>query len=81
MKNKEKFADKIIDFACSEDSIALNTKGEIVGCSALNSCKDCKFYVEGVDCKTAIKRWAEEECVDPMVLARKGDVRLLMCRL
>lgn len=49
MKNKEKFADEIIDFACSEDSIALNLKGEIVGYSSLNSCKNCKFCVEGVD--------------------------------
>lgn len=49
MKNRETFKDEIIDFACSEDSIALNPKGDIVGHSSLNSCKDCKFYVEGID--------------------------------
>lgn len=78
MKNREKYADKIIDFACnSNDSITLNTKGEVVGCSFLDSCEDCKFYMEE-DCRIATRRWLEEECVEPPVISRK-DVRLLEC--
>lgn len=78
MKNKEKFIDEIIDFACSEDSIAVDNQGEVVSCNSMASCENCKFYLEEVACETAIKRWLEEECVEPLVISRK-DVRLLEC--
>lgn len=74
MKNKEKFIDKLADFACIGDSIAINIKGKIVGCRCL-SCKDCKFNME-TNCRTAIRKWLEEECVEQMVISRK-DMRLL----
>lgn len=76
MKNKEKFIDKLVDFACTRDNIAMNVKGELVGCSSL-TCENCKFYVEG-DCETVTRRWLEEEYVEQMVISRK-DVRLLEC--
>ena len=43
MKNKEKFADEIIDFACSDEPIAVDVKGEIVECGSL-LCENCKLY-------------------------------------
>lgn len=72
MKNREKFKDEIIDFACSEDSIALNSKGEIVGCYSI-FCKDCKFYTEE-GCKEATRKWIEEEYVEPPTIriCKKG---------
>lgn len=76
MKNREKFVDKIIDFACSEDSIAVDSRGEIVSCASMVSCENCKFCLEEVACETAIKRWLEEEYVELFVISRK-DVRLL----
>ena len=76
MKNKEKFADKIIDFACTRDNIAVNIKGEVVGCSSL-ICENCKFGKKE-ECKTAIKEWFEEEYVEPPVISSK-DKRLLEC--
>ena len=75
MKNKEKFADKIIDFALGEDSIAVDSQGEIVSCASMVSCENCRFYTEK-ECKTAIKDWLEEEYVESFVISRK-DVRLL----
>lgn len=69
MKNKEKFADKIIDFVCTVDRIALNDKLEIVGCSSIH-CKNCKFYIEK-DCKIASRKWLEEEYVEPPVISKK----------
>ena len=75
MKNKEKFADKIIDFACSEDSIAVDSKGEVVSCASMVSCENCMFGEEK-ECKTAIKDWLEREYVELFVISRK-DVRLL----
>lgn len=76
MKNKEKFIDKLADFACTSDNIAINIKGEIVGCRYL-SCKDCKFNME-TNCREAARRWLEEECVEQMVISRK-DMKLLEC--
>lgn len=76
MKNKEKFIDKLADFACTGKNIAINLKGEIVGCRYL-SCKDCKFNMEK-DCRTASRKWLEEEYIEQMVISRK-DVRLLEC--
>ena len=64
MKNREKFKDEIIDFALNEDSIAVDSQGEIVGCRSIQ-CKDCKFHEKGADCETVIRRWLEEEYVEP----------------
>ena len=77
MKNKEKFADKIIDFACIEDSIAVDNEGEVTSCASMVSCENCRFCMEK-ECEPAIKKWLEEECVEPPVISRK-DVRLLEC--
>nr|DAF92897.1 MAG TPA: hypothetical protein [Siphoviridae sp. ctX5W26] len=76
MKNKEKFIDKLADFACIRDNIAMNVKGELVGCYGL-LCENCKFYTEK-DCGTASREWLEEEYVEQMVISSK-DVRLLEC--
>lgn len=76
MKNKEKFIDKLADFACIRDNIATNVKGELVGCYGL-LCENCKFYTEK-DCGTASREWLEREYVEQMVISRK-DVRLLEC--
>lgn len=76
MKNKEKFIDKLADFACIRDNIAMNVKGELVGCCGL-LCENCKFYTEK-DCGTASREWLEEEYVEQMFISRK-DVRLLEC--
>lgn len=77
MKNKEKFIDKLADFACIRDNIAINIKGEIVGC--YNSrCEDCKFYTE-TDCRTASREWLEEEYIEPPLSISCKDMRLLEC--
>lgn len=76
MKNKEKFIDKLADFACIRDNIAMNVKGELVGCCGI-LCENCKFYTEK-DCGTASREWLEEEYVEQMFISRK-DVRLLEC--
>lgn len=77
MKNKEKFIDKLADFACIRDNIAMNVKGEVVGCRSIQ-CKDCEFYEKGADCETVIRRWLEEEYIEPLMISRK-DIRLLDC--
>ena len=74
MKNKEKFIDKLADFACTGKNIAINLKGEIVGCRYL-SCKDCKFNMEKV-CREAARKRLEEEYVEPPVINKKDRVFL-----
>ena len=69
MKNKEKYLDKIIDFACTRDNIAVNIKGEVVGCSSL-ICENCKFGKKE-DCETATRKWLEEEYVEPPVISKR----------
>lgn len=74
MKNREKFADKIIDFACNNsDSIAVDNQGEVVSCNRIN-CKNCKFNTK--NCKTYIKEWLEEEYIEPLVISRKDKYLL-----
>ena len=40
MKNKEKFLDKIIDFVCTGERIAVNNKGEVVSCISMGLCRN-----------------------------------------
>ena len=70
MKNKEKFLDNIIDFACIEDSIAVDNEGEVTSCASMVSCENCRFCTEK-ECEPAIKKWLEEECVEPPVISKR----------
>ena len=74
MKNKEKFIDKLADFACTRDNIAMNFKGELVGCYGL-LCENCKFCME-TDCKAASREWLEKEYIEPPLSISRKDVRL-----
>ena len=64
MKNKEKFADKIIDIALHSETIAI-VEGKPVPCRKTN-CVKCDFY--GKDCDD-ITEWGESEY--------KGDQKLI----
>lgn len=67
MKNKEKFLDKIIDLVCTGERIAVNNKGEVVSCISVGLCRNCKFGMEK-ECEPAIRKWLEEEYVEPTVI-------------
>ena len=77
MKNKEKFIDELADFACTSENIAINLKGEIVGCRHL-SCKDCKFNMEE-ECREATRKWLEKEYIESPLSISCKDVRLFEC--
>ena len=70
MKNKEKFADKIIDLACTGERIAVNNKGEVVSCISVGLCRNCKFGMEK-ECEPAIRKWLEEEFVELPVISKR----------
>nr|DAZ69755.1 MAG TPA: hypothetical protein [Caudoviricetes sp.] len=65
MTNREKFAEKILDIACSGGRLAVNKATlEPIACNSLE-CRDCLFYTEC--CKGARKKWANSEYVEPPI--------------
>ena len=63
MKNKEKFAQEIVEIACSGSKLALHN-GEIRACKSL-LCSKCEFCNRVVPCDSKRKAWAESEYVEP----------------
>lgn len=59
MKNREKFAEQIIDIALQRDKIAVNlTSGEPCACREIK-CSECLFG--GRNCEVSLREWAEKE--------------------
>ena len=69
MKNKEKYAKEIMEFACSVDSIAV-TKGSerIVKCSSI-ACSECLFAPP--NCVKEIREWVEQEYIEKPVISKR----------
>lgn len=69
MTNKEKFAQKILDIACSGSKIAVNkTTLEPIACNKI-MCTDCLFN-EGLvstSCRGSVEKWANSEYVEPPI--------------
>lgn len=68
MTNREKFAEKILDIACSGSKIAVNkATSEPIACYELE-CKDCLFKTHSyVYCGDITKKWANSEYVEPPI--------------
>lgn len=68
MTNREKFAEQILDIACSNDAIAVDKVTlEPMACSKLE-CKDCLFNVsDDMPCGNKRIKWANSEYVEPPV--------------
>lgn len=67
MTNREKFAEQILDIACSGSKIAVNkATSEPTSCNKL-ACKNCLFSFSNVDCRGARKKWANSEYVEPPI--------------
>lgn len=59
MKNREKFAEQLIDIALQRNKIAVNlTSGEPVACREIK-CSECLFG--GRNCEVSLREWAEKE--------------------
>ena len=64
MKNKEKYANEILDIACRDSRLAFDkTTNKVVPCNSL-CCSNCLF---GHNCDEEIKEWFESEYVEPPV--------------
>lgn len=67
MTNREKFAEQILDIACGGSKIAVDKATlELTSCYKL-ACKKCLFSFGDVDCRSARKKWANSEYVEPPV--------------
>lgn len=67
MKNREKFAEQIIDIATQRHKIAVNlTSGEPCACGK-TECFDCLFGESNKDCEVLLKEWAEKEYEEPPI--------------
>lgn len=68
MTNREKYAEQILDIACSGELLAIgkNTM-KLVSCADI-LCEDCYFGMD-VDkkCGDACKEWCESEYVEPQI--------------
>ena len=68
MTNREKFAEQILDIACSNDTIAVDKATlEPIACGK-SECKDCLFNVsDDMSCGNKRIKWAKSEYVEPHV--------------
>lgn len=67
MTNREKYAEKILEIACSGNIIAVNKEtGEPVRCDTIN-CHECKFHRCYGTCKMPIEHWCKSEYVEPQI--------------
>lgn len=69
MTNKEKYAEQILDIACSGYCTALDKKTmKPISCNDNISCEDCYFGVDvSSNCRNACKEWCESEYVEPQI--------------
>ena len=76
MKNREKYAEELLNVACAGKRIAIDKQTmQIRGCEGL-SCGNCLFSCG--DCDTKLAEWAESEYVEPAKISKK-DRALLDC--
>lgn len=72
MKNKEHYAEEILEMACSCKTFAVEKRtGKIVLCRAV-ACKECLFKSADY-CETAKREWAEAEYKEPLSAKTVND--------
>lgn len=67
MKNREKFAEQIIDIALEQHRIAVDLKKREPGVCGKIICSKCLFRESDKDCEVLLKEWAEKEYEEPPV--------------
>lgn len=70
MKNKEKYAEEIMEIACGGYCFGINKcTNEVVPCSCIRCCK-CMFN-DNKDCIKRRKDWAESEYIEKLVISKR----------
>ena len=71
MKNKEKYAECVLTFACDESGFGVYEKtGEMEGCMKMH-CTECLFYGKKETCHTSRRKWLESEYIEKTVISKR----------
>lgn len=78
MKNKEKYAECVLTFACDESGFGVYEKtGEMERCMEMH-CTECLFYGKKETCHTSRRKWLESEYIEKPVISKR-DRAFLEC--
>lgn len=70
MKNREKYAEELLDIACTGKNIAIDKRTmQIRGCAGF-LCRHCLFD-DHDDCDAKLAEWAESEYIEPAKISKK----------
>lgn len=76
MKNKEKYEECVLTFACDECGFGVYEKtGEMESCMKMH-CTDCLFYGKKETCHTNRRKWLESEYVEKPAISKRDSVIL-----
>ena len=71
MKNKEKYAECVLTFACDESGFGVYEKtGEMERCMEIH-CTECLFYGKKETCHTSRRKWLESEYIEKSVISKR----------
>lgn len=71
MKNKEKYAECVLTFACDESGFGVYEKtGEMERCTKMH-CTECLFYGKKETCHTSRRKWLESEYIEKPVISKR----------
>lgn len=71
MKNKEKYAECVLTFACDESGFGVYEKtGEMERCTEMH-CTECLFYGKKETCHTSRRKWLESEYIEKPVISKR----------
>lgn len=71
MKNKEKYAECVLTFACDESGFGVYEKtGEMERCMKMH-CTECLFYGKKETCHTSRRKWLESEYIEKSVISKR----------
>ena len=71
MKNKEKYEEWVLTFACDEGGFGVYEKtGEMERCTEMH-CTDCLFYGKKGNCHANRRKWLESEYVEKPAISKR----------
>lgn len=71
MKNKEKYEERVLTFACDESGFGVcEETGEMERCSKMH-CNACLFYRKKETCHTNRRKWLEQEYIEKPVISKR----------
>lgn len=66
MKNREKYADFLIECAIRGTGVSVSKNGKLYNCMDLD-CEDCLFNNPSLDCAEMTRKWADAEYEEPEI--------------